>query len=93
MLDRISKDFVYLWSMAKSKRPTDLNQRAKSIVDIATGQSEDTVTPVDGKNPAAVALGRLGGLKGGKARAASLTAKKRSEIAKKAAKARWKKDK
>jgi hypothetical protein len=43
------------------------------------------------KNPAAVALGRLGGLKGGKARAAKLTAKKRSEIAKKAAAARWSK--
>lgn len=43
------------------------------------------------KNPAAVALGRLGGLKGGKARAASLSAKKRSDIAKRAAKARWKK--
>jgi hypothetical protein len=42
------------------------------------------------KNPAAVALGRLGGLKGGKARAASLTKKERSDIAKKAAKARWK---
>ena len=44
------------------------------------------------KNPAAVALGRLGGLKGGKARAAALTAKKRSEIAKKAATARWGQD-
>lgn len=43
-----------------------------------------------GKNPAAVALGRLGGIKGGKARAVSLTPKKRSEIARKAAKARWK---
>jgi len=43
----------------------------------------------DGKNPAAVALGRLGGLKGGKARATKLSAEKRSEIAKKAAEARW----
>lgn len=41
------------------------------------------------KNPAAVALGRMGGLKGGKARAAKLSAKKRKAIAKKAAKARW----
>lgn len=48
------------------------------------GQAEE------GKNPAAVALGRLGGLKGGAARARSLSAKKRSEIAKKAARARWK---
>ena len=43
----------------------------------------------EGKNPAAVALGRLGGLKGGKARAEKLSAKKRSAIAKKAARARW----
>ncbi len=74
----------------KVKLPTDLNKRAKSILDIVTGESEDTITPTDGKNPAAVALGRLGGLKGGAARAKSLTAKKRSEIAKKAAAARWK---
>jgi hypothetical protein len=45
--------------------------------------------PYEGKNPAAVALGRLGGLKGGPARAASLTAAQRSEIATKAARARW----
>lgn len=73
----------------KVKLPTDPNKRAKSILDIVTGESEDTNTPTDGKNPAAVALGRLGGLKGGAARAKSLTAKKRSEIAKKAASARW----
>jgi hypothetical protein len=47
--------------------------------------------PADGKNPAAVQLGRLGGLKGGKARAAALSKKQRSAIAKKAAAARWKK--
>jgi len=74
--------------MAKKKRPTDINQRAKNIVDIATGETEDT-KPDEGKNPNAVALGRLGGLKGGRARAESLSAKKRSEIAKKAAKKRW----
>ncbi len=76
--------------MAKAKRPTDINQRAKSIVDIATGEIEDMKT-TDGKNPAAVALGRLGGLKGGKARAEKLSAKKRSEIAKQAATKRWSK--
>ena len=75
--------------MAKSKRPKDSNQLAKSIVDIATGESKETELNADGKNAAAVALGRKGGLKGGKARAASLTPEKRSEIAKKAAKARW----
>jgi hypothetical protein len=68
------------------KRPTDLNRLAASIVDEATGNAPD---PDAGKNPAAVALGRLGGAKGGKARAAKLTAEQRSEIAKKAAAARW----
>ena len=74
--------------MSKVKRPTDINQRAKSIVDIATGEINESVS---GKNPAAVALGRLGGLKGGKARAEKLSSKKRSEIAKKAAAKRWNK--
>lgn len=72
----------------KSKRPRDANQLAKLIADIATGDTDDVKTD-DGKNPAAVALGRKGGLKGGKARAESLTAKQRSAIAKKAAKTRW----
>lgn len=75
--------------MAKVKLPADVNKKAFSIVQIAT--SEDTEITTDGKNAAAVALGRLGGLKGGKARAKALTSKKRSEIAKKAAAARWKK--
>lgn len=88
MLDRISKGFVYL-VMAKKKRPTDINQRAKSIVDIATGETKDTILNSDGKNAAAVELGKLGGKKGGKARAESLTAERRSEIAKEAAKIRW----
>ena len=75
--------------MAKSKLPKDVNQRAVMIAQIATGEIEEDKTE-DGKNPAAVALGKLGGLKGGKARAASLTAEQKSEIAKKAAAARWK---
>jgi hypothetical protein len=75
--------------MAKKKRPTDINQRAKNIVDIATGETEDNTKEKDEIKAAASALGRLGGLKGGKARAESLSAKKRSDIAKKAAKARW----
>jgi hypothetical protein len=58
----------------------DLNQIAASIANLTTSE----------KNPAAVALGRMGGLKGGKARAAKLSAKKRREIAKRAAQARWK---
>jgi hypothetical protein len=71
------------------KRPRDPNQLAKSIIDIATGQKPDRdPTPEEqGKDPAAVALGK----KGGKARAESMTAEKRSEIAKRAAAARWEK--
>ena len=73
--------------MAKrSKLPADVNQKAKKIVDLLTGGEP---VPQDAVKAAAAALGRLGGLKGGKARAESLTAKKRSEIAKKAAAARW----
>jgi hypothetical protein len=78
--------------MAKIKRPTDINQRAKSIVDIATGEITETPEQIDELKAAASALGRKGGLKGGKARAESLSAKRRSEIAKKAAKARWHKN-
>ncbi len=78
----------YLCGMAKKKRPRDTNQLAKLITDIATGESEEKEVKSE-KNPAAVALGRLGGLKGGKARAKSLSAKKRKEIAKKAAEKRW----
>jgi hypothetical protein len=70
-----------------SKRPRDVNQLAKMIVDIATGNAPPE--PPDTRNPAAVALGKLGGAKGGKARAKALTAKQRSEIAKKAAAKRW----
>ena len=76
---------------SRPKRPRDPNVRAKLIVDIATGEVEDE-DPNEGKNPAAVALGRLGGKKGGHARAARLSAEQRSEIARKAALARWKKD-
>jgi hypothetical protein len=69
------------------KRPRDPNQLAKSIIDIATGQKPDRdPTPEEqGKDPAAVALGK----KGGRARADSMTAERRAEIAKKAATRRW----
>jgi hypothetical protein len=76
-------------SSKKPKRPRDLSLLAKKIVDIAT-EGEPSEEPSD-KNPHAVALGRLGGKKGGKARAEKLTAEERKEIARKAAKARWKK--
>lgn len=73
---------------------TDLNQTAFNIVQQSTGQLAPAKdVPTLAKNPAAVALGRLGGLKGGKARAANLSAKQRKDIALKAAKARWKKNK
>jgi len=73
--------------VGKGKRPRDTNQLAKWIVDQSTGQLPD---PNEGKNPAAVALGRLGGLKGGKARAKKLSRKQRQAIAKKASRTRWK---
>lgn len=76
--------------MAKTDRPKDTNQLAKYILDVTTGEAENE-TPEQTKNPAAVALGRLGGLKGGKARANSLTPEQRKEIAQKAAEKRWKK--
>jgi hypothetical protein len=74
------------------KRPRDLNAWAKRMVDIATGAVEDREpTPEEqGKDPAAVKRGRLGGLKGGKARAKALTPEQRQASAKKAAVARWK---
>jgi hypothetical protein len=77
-------------SSKKPKRPRDLNVLASKIVEIAT-EGEPT-PPQDEKNPHAVALGRLGGKKGGKARAEKLTPEERKDIAKKAAKARWGKE-
>ena len=74
-----------------SKRPRDPNRLAKLVVDIATGQADDSVSD-KGKNPAAVALGRLGGKKGGRVRAKRLSAKRREEIARTAAAARWHKN-
>ena len=82
-------------SKKPNPRPRDFNERAFQIIQEATGQApkyEPGVEekPVDpSKNPHAVALGRLGGLKGGVARAAALGPRKRSQIAAKAAQARW----
>lgn len=73
------------------KRPRDPNQLAHMIVGIATGEESDATAAGEGKNPAAVARGRLGGDKGGTARANALTPEQRSEIARTAAGARWKK--
>ena len=68
--------------------PRDFNQRAKMVVELSTGQRQADPEP-PAKDPAAVSLGRRGGLVGGKARAASLTPEQRSESARKAAIARW----
>ncbi len=75
-----------------SKRQKDTQELARSILDAAVPDAEpkEASEPEPEKNPAAVALGRLGGLKGGKARAEKLTPEQRREIARKAAKARWK---
>lgn len=89
--------------MQKKKLPRDANALAARIVAMSTGQDvpndinaatgaqtgNPPILPEKEKNPAAVALGRLGGLKGGKARAAALSKQERSKIAKKAAQKRW----
>jgi hypothetical protein len=79
--------------MKMPKRPRDLNQWAKRMVDIATGEVDDRepIPEEQGKDPSAVILGRRGGLRGGKARSDSLSSERRSEIAREAAKARWRK--
>jgi hypothetical protein len=79
---------------SRKKPAKDFNQLARSIVDQATGTSPPkkkraVKKPEKAKDPAAVALGRKGGLKGGKARAAKLSKKQLSDSARKAAQARW----
>jgi hypothetical protein len=69
------------------KRPADAIGNAVRVMRIATGEIDESTPPDDGKDPAAVALGR----RGGKARAEGMTAKRRKEIAKKAAAKRWSK--
>jgi hypothetical protein len=90
----------YRWTVnkkpQKKKREHDFAVTAFRIVEEATGQTEPEsqeteLESIDGKNPHAVALGRLGGRKGGKARFEKLTPEQRKEIARKAAKARWSK--
>jgi hypothetical protein len=69
--------------MANPKRPRDPNERAKLIVDIATGGSDEPKAPSESPR------GRLGGLRGGRARSEKLSPEERSEIARKAARVRW----
>jgi hypothetical protein len=73
--------------MQKRKMPRDVNQRAKMIVDLLTGEADPIPAPV--KDPGRVERGKLGGSKGGTIRAAKLSPERRREIAKKAAAARW----
>jgi hypothetical protein len=75
--------------MAARKRPRDTNQLAWQIVQEATGEAPKPVEAPDARNPAAVALSKLGASKGGQARAASLSPARRKAIAKKAVAARW----
>jgi hypothetical protein len=72
-----------------SKRPRSPAWLIKRVVDIASRIAHEAIDPTE-KDPAAVALGRKGGQKGGRARAKSLSAKKRTAIARKAARSRWK---
>lgn len=72
------------------KRPADLNRLAASLVEDATDEAPAAPEPDEPeKDPAAVALGRRGGLKGGKARAEKMSAEQRREAARKAAQVRW----
>jgi len=73
----------------RSRMPRDTNQLAHMVAAMATGEVPAKLATDAGKNPAAVALGRLGGLKGGKARAKAMSKKARSQAAKRAAEARW----
>ncbi len=93
----MSPHVVYFGMPKRSskKPPRDINQLAKAIIDESTSEDQPDAPAEDtggtkGKNPAAVALGRLGGKKGGPARAEKLSKARRSEIARRAAKARWK---
>jgi len=74
--------------MPAKRPPKETNQLARYILEVTTGETEKIEPPA--KNPHAQALGRLGGLKGGKVRAETLTAKERKHSAQKAASARWK---
>lgn len=85
---------MYDGRMAKKRKPTDVNVTAFEIMQAATGEPEERPAKKKDqpeKNPAAVALGRLGGLKGGKARAKKLSVQERKEIARRAARVRWSK--
>lgn len=75
----------------RTRMPRDPNQRAKAVVDLATGQRDPDPAP-PAKDPAAIARGHKGGLIGGARRAANMTPEQRSESARRAATARWQKE-
>ena len=96
----MSAHAILLGMDTKKKRPRDINELAAMIVGEATDEDRTPDTGIKNdpgetpeKNPNAVALGRLGGKKGGKARAEKLTPEERKEIATKAAQVRWEKAK
>lgn len=72
-----------------SSRPQDRKQVAELVLDVAVGEPLETALTPDGRNAAAVSLGRRGGLKGGPARAEKMTAEQRKLVATRAANARW----
>ena len=76
-------------SKTRPARPRDMNQLAKRIVDLSVGDETEEQPVEREKNPHAVALGKLGGQRGGKVRAERLSAEKRTEIARVAARSRW----
>jgi hypothetical protein len=73
----------------RSRMPRDVNEEGHKILQIAIGEDVGSEKPHDGKDPAAVALGRKGGLKGGKARWKGTSKAQRSKLARSAANARW----
>jgi len=77
-------------TMKRTRMPRDPNQLAKAVVDLATGQRSPE--PTREKDPAAIARGHLGGVIGGRVRAARMTPEQRSESARRAAKARWERE-
>lgn len=92
IIDKVVLDRYSLSMARKHKRDHDFSVTAFRVVEEATKDTESIeieTIQIEGKNPHAVALGRLGGLKGGKARAEKLTPEQRSEIAQRAAKKRW----
>jgi hypothetical protein len=87
-LHSLASQFAGIDTRVMAKRPRDPNQLAKLIVDIASGEVEDTVSPR--MKASENVRGRAGGMRGGNARAKSLTSEERRKIAKKAAETRWK---